>query len=647
MVYLQLQTFYKQVKHFLNNRDCELFKILHPLATLKKKYFILLWINLVLFSGLFSLLSNDFNLNVEKKYFSPNNDGVNDTIKIYLKFSEEKYTISDWRVSITDEAGSPVRVFKSYHGERFRKTKWNSFFNENHQEFKIKIPEYIEWTGTDGFGKVQNDGRYRIQLFVNYLNQFGRSESFSTEKMIYLDSKIPIGKCIAENRTISTNNDKINDLLVINQFFEGEPTDRWKGIIFDSKNQPVKSYIWETIRIPKQILWDGKDDRGILLEEGIYYYKLFSEDFSENKFFDKLDNIQLSYSDLPDIYPEAGEFSPNKDGIRDKLFFKLHFGAEKKVDNCKVIIRSTKKPQKDFLEQPIPISQINLSKSHFQWEWDGSLGKDRPAPEGEYSVHMIINSDTTSKKSIPKFFNINLEKPNINFSIDGVDFTPDGDYVNDILTFKPIIKNYSFKTWRITIVENVLGQEKDKDREKIVKQWNGIGELPSKIIWDGLTDDAIPISSLSHFSVYFSFRNEFNEYKTFMVQEFSVGVMVQQNGLDDFRIVVPEYIFQKRGEAEVLNRIKQVLSEFPGYNFLIHSHSRNLNLAEIKKKTEKRAEEIYKKLINEKDFKRYYNHGCGALRLIYDDDMWYKQEKNERLEIVISKVPKQRIDYCK
>lgn len=593
-----------------------------------------------------SIYSIDFSLNPERKYFSPNNDGINDTIKLYIKITEEKYVISDWKINITDEAGNSVRVFKSYHGERFPKKKWDQWFLNKNPEFKIKIPEFVEWTGTDNSGRLLTDGRYKVQLHISYMNQFGRSESFITEKTIYLDSKTPIGKSFAETRTISPNNDKFNDTLIINHFFEGEAGDRWKGIIFDNKNQPVKSYIWETIRMPKQVIWDGKDDRGIYLEEGIYSYKLFSEDFSENRYIDSLEYIQLSYNDLPDIIPETLEFSPNKDGVRDTINFKYHFGNEKKVENCKILIQSIKKPKKDFLEQPIPINLSTQTKSYMQWEWDGMLGKEKSAPQGEYTVSLIINSNSNPKTSIPKTFYLNLEKPKVSLSIDESEFTPDSDYLNDTVSLRPIINNYSIKTWRLTVVENVP-LDKEKEKAKIIKQWNGLGKPPSKILWDGLTDDNIPISSLSHFSIFFSFRNEFNEFKTFQVQDFSSGIMVHQIGLDDFRITIPEYVFLKRGDSEVLEKVRQVLSEFPGYNFLIHSHSRNLNLAEMKKKTEKRAEEIYKKINNEKDIKRYYNHGCGALRLIYDDEMWYKQEKNERIEIVISKVAKQRNEYCK
>lgn len=576
---------------------------------------------------------------LDKNYFSPNYDGYRDTLKINLKNIRNDKNITDWKLIITDESGNILREYKAYHGERFSKSFIGKIFKANRTELRNIIPEFIEWTGTDMSGRLLNDGRYKIQFYVIYSDQ----KENARDKYFYLDSKTPTGRIVADSHFLSPNNDRLNDSIVINHYFDGEVNDRWRGYFYDLNGQPVKSYIWETVRMPRQISWDGRDDRGILLDDGIYGYKLISEDFSENSFIDSLDFIQLSREDKPDIFPESLEFSPNGDGIKDKIIFKINLGNDKAIDKWKIIVRNTKKPDKYYVERVFNYDLNEKIKNPISWEWDGSLQNNKIAPEGEYEVILLVYSENKLKSSIPKRLILNQEKPEINFHIEGNNFTPDGDYNNDTITFYPKIKNLSIKTWKLTIAEKI----KDYKQDRILKQWNGYNEVPP-ILWDGISDDGIQVSSLSDFSLYFSFRNEFNEFKVYQVQEFSSGILVNQVNKDDFRITIPEYIFSKREQDKVLNQLKYVLSEFPGFYYLIHSHAKNLDLSMAMKKTEDRAKKIYNELIRKEDKKERFDfRGCGALKLLYEDDNWYKQEKNNRLEIVVSKAPKQKTDYCK
>jgi flagellar hook assembly protein FlgD len=62
--------------------------------------------------------------------------------------------------------------------------------------------------------------------------------------------------------------------LNIKQEVIADPADRWSGTFLNEKNEPIRTFQWDTKSIPKNLIWDGKDDRGILQDEGNYSYQL-------------------------------------------------------------------------------------------------------------------------------------------------------------------------------------------------------------------------------------------------------------------------------------------------------------------------------------------------------------------------------------
>ncbi len=617
LVFLQKSNFY----NFLYKRSKTL-----SLSRWKKKRFTTLSLIVYLILGLISLKSQSLTFDESRNYFSPNSDGVNDTMIFNILYPPEK-KINDWIFIISDETGKSVRVYQAYHGLKKSKTILNYVFKDRHEFKPLYLPKKVEWLGTDTKGKLLPDGKYSVKMKI----QTYQNEVFEiAEKYFYLDSKKPIGRSISEKRLFTPNNDKLNDSLVINHYFEGEPADRWKGMIFNSQNRIIRSFLWDTLRLPKQILWDGKDDRGILQEEGLYKYRFQSEDFSENSYTDELAFLQISSVDIPNIYPDLDEFSPNQDGIKDTIVFKLFTGSEKKVEDWIVRIANAKKPEKynwDY-ESSAPLKPSLI--------WDGRDKKGDLLPDGDYYVVLEINPNSSKKQiSNKKGFTINTNEPKIQFKISDDHFTPDGDGEKDALEIYPEIKNLNFKTWKISIVETYLDQNK-QEKKKILKRWSGFNHLPGKLIWDGISDDGILVSSLSNFIIYFSFRNELNESKIYLVKRFQTGTLINQISKDDFKITIPEHVFREK-EGIISTELKSIIPQsFPNYFFQLQSHSKIYgDNHKNKNKTERRSKELNGTLFE--NSKNINYQGCGEIFPVFIEDDQYRQEKNDRIEILISK----------
>lgn len=565
-------------------------------------------------------------LETSKVFFSPNLDDVNDTLVLQIKYSGSKTPI-DWKIHIADENGKVLKVF-SADLRRKRKRGFYAYMFSGDKELeplKVEIPESVEWLGNDNSGKTLPDGRYIHQMKIFFSD---KSEIKSKPVSIYLDSIAPYARVTADNRYFTPNNDKVFDQLTVKQDIMAEPMDRWSGTFFNEKNEPVKTFQWDSKTIPKVLNWDGKDDRGILQDEGIYSYQLIGEDFSQNKFTANLENIYLARSaDNVDIQSNVSTFSPNGDKIKDTVSFKP-ISNERNILNWELAIfkKDGKKEEniKVFSGESLP---DNI-------EWDGKNSNGKIVSDDTYSFRLKLTAGSKNLKSPERKITVNTKEKKIYFKLSSKTFTPDGDDNADFLEIFPELENFSIKTWKLTILHNY--SLNDKIKTQVIKKWKGIGQPGKRIVWDGYADNGVLIGSLSNLELHFSFRNELNELQFFKVKEFNTGILVTKKD-EKLRISIPESIL-KKDEASILKDVKKILSLYPGYKVQIQTHSKQPgDDKQNMKKTEARAKDIFKKMFDrDMDFERYTYQAYGEVEPLFYDEDEYKQEMNDRFDVLLT-----------
>jgi flagellar hook assembly protein FlgD len=573
----------------------------------------------------FSIFSQDsIFISTDKVFLSPNNDGKNDTMKFKIDFNVNK-KILDWNFSIYDESSKLVKLFSADKRHENRKNFISSFFvkDEVFLETEIPFPKEILWIGNDSNGKSLSDGRYSYQMKIIFSD---KSETISPLTTIYLDSVSPYAKLSSENKFFTPNNDKVFDTVLIKQDIFAEPQDRWTATIYNKAKFIVKTFSWDTRSIPKILSWDGKDDRGILQENGEYTYELIGEDFSENKFRSKLDSIYLSRGlNNLDIQSNLSEFSPNGDKLKDTVQFKI-IGNEKNISKWEISIFSK---QKEETEIHKTFSGTNILETLV---WNGKNSKEKILPDGLYFYNAKFFTASKTIQSPTRNIEINTKDKSIYFETSPKGFTPDSDSIEDLLEIKTKFENIDFKTWKLSVVQKYKTDGVDK--KIVIKKWKGVGTPAEKIYWDGFSDSGILIGSYNDFELHFSFRNSLNEIKFFKVGEFRSGLLLNSTP-GKLRLSIPEYIV-KQDEDDILSSMKSIIKKFPGYKVEIQSHSKQSgNNLDNMTKTEMRAKSIYKKLFGiEKDFGRFTYRGFGEVEPFFTDDTKFNQEKNDRLDIL-------------
>ena len=581
---------------------------------------------LLLTNPIFSEEKETLSLETSKVFFSPNFDDVNDTMIFQIKYSGSRIPV-DWKIHIADESGKIVKHFSADLRHK-RKSGFYKYLFSNEKELepvKVKLPEQVEWLGNDNFGKILSDGRYIYQMKISFLD---KTEIKSKPVYIYLDSISPYARLSSDNRFFTPNNDKLLDQLTIKQDVNAEPTDRWSGAFLNEKGEVVRTFLWDTKTIPKILIWDGKDDRGILQDEGIYSYQLVGADFSQNQLTTKLDNIYLSRgSENLDIQANLTTFSPNGDRIKDTISFRPIY-LEKNVANWEFVLfqKNGEKEEnvKVFSGETIP-DKI---------DWDGKNSNGKIVSDDTYFFRFKITAGSKTLKSPERKVVVDTTDKKIYFGLSSKTFTPDGDENLDLLEIFPELDHFSIKTWKLSILHNY--EIDGKKKTKVIKKWKGIGNPAKRIIWDGYADNGVLIGSLSNLELHFSFRNELNELQFYKVKEFNTGILVTQKD-DKLRISIPESIL-KKDESSILSDVKKIISLYPGYKVQIQTHSKQpgddkLNM----KKTEARAKDLFKKMFNrDMDFDRYTYQAYGEVEPLFYDEDEYKQEMNDRFDVLLT-----------
>ena len=199
--------------------------------------------------SLFLILSNNS--------FSPNGDGILDTLQIIPVLSETNGLISSV-ISIKDKNSNIVKEIKSEDG-----------------------PDEFIWDGRDNENNPVKDGDYLCSFKADY--DTGDSP-ISQEYPITVDKTPPKISIYYEPKKISPDGDGVDDVQSIH-FSAIDPSGikKWEITVYDPDGKPFKTFTGTGA--PAGIIkWDGRSDNGELVESAHDYpVIIYAEDNLGNK----------------------------------------------------------------------------------------------------------------------------------------------------------------------------------------------------------------------------------------------------------------------------------------------------------------------------------------------------------------------------
>jgi len=549
--------------------------------------------------------------------FSPNFDRECDFLPFYLNVKTSRI-VQHWELLIFDHKGNVVRKISDKNDEEYDIFKLFSKIFERKES--LPIPSRIEWDGISDSGSVLPEGNY----FAYFCLINGNLTNYSETNYICLDITPPGGEIHLKDLYFSPNGDGIKDELYI---YPGLSSDKWTLQIVDKEGKILLSSNF-CCNIPKEIRWNGKDEKGNPLPEGLYDLVFLGEDEAKNKSIFYVKDILLSLKKYGAyLVFNKKEISFSKDSY---LSIKPVVFPENSV--------SKKYRLTIYSEKGEVVKTFEGNSLPYEILWGGEDKNNKKVKDGKYNflLEVILENEERAKSELYPII-VDSSPPEIlEWKVEGVPFSPDDDGENDLLKINLKLKD---KTGVSKLKVLILDPDK-----RIFKTFAFENKDSIEILWNGRSSDGELVESAAEYNciVYSQDRvgNEIEKPLFFiptdvLVEKIDLGYRIRINNIEfefDRYDILPKSL-------PIIKRISEILKKYPDYEIEIHGHtdnkgSENYNLNLSKK----RAESVFKELVKEGiPPKRMKTKGFGFKYPIKDNSTEEGRRKNRRVEFILKK----------
>jgi outer membrane protein OmpA-like peptidoglycan-associated protein len=387
-------------------------------------------------------------LALDRTYFSPNGDGINDTVTFSPLYQTEG--VEGWMLEIMDKASNRVL--------RLQGTEWDP----------------IIWDGGDDDGITVLDGTYTAEFSVLY--EDGDNPMVAAGP-ITVDTVRPALTLVPEYTLFSPDGDGFRDVVRLAHMDSSSETG-WTGEIKNSRGAAVRQFSWEAR--PSDVVWDGTDKSGRMVGDGVYSYVISSTDEAGNSLTSEITGIRIDTRKTPLVVSvSAAAFSPNRDGVLDSITFTPEPGLNEGILNWEVRILDNRNTV---------VKREKLTRTG-PYIWNGLTDGGRTASDGEYRAEIELFYEKGNRplvKTAP--FTIDTVYPSAQITTDYMLFSPNGDGRLDTVTFK--VRNATREeSWKGEVLSAPNGPTSlsTARQEQVLRTqtWQG---PPRDFVWDGKDD---------------------------------------------------------------------------------------------------------------------------------------------------------------
>jgi outer membrane protein OmpA-like peptidoglycan-associated protein/flagellar hook assembly protein FlgD len=381
--------------------------------------------------------------------FSPNGDGVKDTVSLMHRIGAGEGDVFDARI-----AGAAGGIFKTF-------------------DFGTNPPEVVVWDGL-GDGNVQPvEGNYTYTIVGK--DDVGNSTTATAGPMKLVTGFEKVSVEPTEY-AFSPNGDRAKDSVAFKLFTDSrQGIVEWKLDIKDNSGNAVRSFNDRNVglALPAQIVWDGKGASGAAVRDGIYTATFSILYDTGNNPISKPKDIRLD-TQAPSVEVRVDDLyiSPNDDGAKETLTIYERIRGEPDDVYTASITDSAGRRVRDFAWTGNPPAEI---------VWDGRDGAGKLLPEGAYNYAITAKdaAGNTVERRIPGIVLVtSYEKAGATADLDGV--SPNGDGVYDQLEIAASVSSEKdLESWYLGVYDA---------QGKPVRVIKGAGVPPAKMLWDGKDD---------------------------------------------------------------------------------------------------------------------------------------------------------------
>jgi flagellar hook assembly protein FlgD/outer membrane protein OmpA-like peptidoglycan-associated protein len=418
--------------------------------------------------------------NLSAVYISPNNDGVKDTLTVPFSVTDKRY-VAEWRLVITNEGGAVVRVITNKDSRPAAlsfKEFWRKIITPKQS---VAIPTSVVWDGTLDSGETAPDGRYFYSLLAADDNgNFAESE----KRPVVVDCTPPAIELSQPSASEKFFGEGAKSSIRIRQ--TGSLEDLWTASVADTADNIIRSWALTDTR-PAEIVWDGRDDDGAPVPDGVYSYTVKSTDRAGNTSpAARVSNIVYS-GDKPVTGIAIGGsryFSPDTSRTAQPE------QADRRIKTITLTPSVPAPASGNSLQNwrvEVVDSSMRVRKSYGGGNdvpanivFDGFDDSGRPLDEGAYRARITasyLNGYTTPEKLSADFM-LDRTGPQARLVLDDNIFSPNGDGERDTVLLRQTLSRED-APWRGEIVNG---------QGSVVRGFDLGGRPAVEIAWNGLSD---------------------------------------------------------------------------------------------------------------------------------------------------------------
>jgi outer membrane protein OmpA-like peptidoglycan-associated protein/flagellar hook assembly protein FlgD len=434
------------------------------------------------------------------------------------------------------------------------------------------LADSYSWDGMTAAGARAADGRYVARIKVSYQNG---DMAEATSSIFVVDTVAPTVSASAAPLLFSRNG-RLNSVA----FTQTSSTeDSWTGRILAADGTVVRSYSWKGQA--QNFSWDGTDEAGNVMMDGVYSYEVQAVDAAGNKGQTSVTGITMDNRPVS-AFVTASEtgISPKAGSAKSSMFFTTIVNLKDGIAGWKfALVDNGGVERRAFTGGSSVPARI---------DWDGKDSKGAVV-EGVYvgvlTVDYLKGDRATARTGS---ILVDITGPVVRITTSPDLFSPDNSGVNDELKFSINVGAASdISDWELDINENAVTEGAAPGAtpaQRLFISWNGKGMPAPVITWDGRSSKGELVQSATDYPYSFTVRDVLGNATT-ATGTISVDVLVVRDG-DRLKIQVPSIVFRANyadfvgldqstldNNAKVIKRIAEILNKFKDYRIQIEGHA--------------------------------------------------------------------------
>ncbi len=428
----------------------------------------------------------------------------------------------------------------------------------------------FEWDGRDFEGNPIPDGAYTAWIYAS--DEAGNRGESNRVTLTRDTRETPIA-LEASTTEFTPDFIGVDDTVTYTPVLE--VTDSIEQFLFYIRDEQGRVVRSREVRQPfAEFVWDGRNNAGHLLPEGVYTAELEVHYANGNQPVAESEPVNLRISGIAvHITAPYDAFAPTGDGYRDTIPFSINVAGQETVARWSMEMRDAANRAVRSVSGTGSIPRTVV--------WDGRHDDGRIV-DGRYTAHAQVEfaAGGQIQGQFDGRITVDTTGPEVELDVGRERFAPNGDGVNDevVFTLRAVDALSAIGDWELTIHE---------PNNNTFRTFSGRGEPPRTITWDGRSDTGEMVQSATRYRAVLTvqdvLRNAGSDEDVVLVD-----IIVMRVG-DRYRIVVPSIhfrpntanMFQVEDEAllenlRILRRLGEVFTEFNDYNILVEGHANHV-----------------------------------------------------------------------